>query len=302
MQISRNHSLRALNTFGFDISAEYFTQVQCIEDLAEALDYCNTHSLDVLVLGGGSNSVFTRNVSGMVIHMAIDYWQQTETLKDQVLVKVGAGVEWHRLVIETLQQQYFGLENLAATTTLTAADCDFAYRHSIFKTPAGADYIVTGIELCLNTTDQTQADYQALRAHLQQRDISNPDANDVFTSVCEIRRSKLPDPARIGNAGSFFKNPTLSRQQLDPLLTRYPDVPVYPMPGDQYKVAAGWLIDQSGWKGHRRGSVGVHEQQALVLVNHGGGTGQQIATLADEITFDIQTRYGICLEREPVLY
>ncbi len=315
--------------------------MQNTESLAEALEWSKQHHYPVFILGGGSNCVFTRNVAGLVIHIAIPGIElPTATTIDHATatIKAGAGVNWHQLVIEALSRNLFGLENLALIPgcagaapiqnigaygteigdiltsvevlnrksgeqlTLSASDCDLGYRHSLFKTPAGSDFIVTAINLKLSRQDMPNIQYKALQQTLQSRGIENPGCQQVFDTVCEIRQAKLPDPTRLGNAGSFFKNPVISRQQLDAILKINEKLPHFPQANDNFKVPAAWLIDQAGWKGHRSGPVGVHKAQALVLVNHGGGNGQQIAILAEQIKKDILKRFGVTLEREPVLY
>jgi len=334
MQISENVSLQARNSFGFDVSAEYFCAPTSIDEVRETLEWQRKHKHALLILGGGSNTVFTRNVTGLVMHIAIDHLTSDANTSD-IMVSVGAGVNWHQLVKTTVFNNQFGLENLALIpgsagaapiqnigaygkelcdnlisvdvidrntgqcNTLTKEECNFAYRHSLFKTPAGASFIVTGINLKLSKEDTPQTHYQALQESLGD---TTATAQSIFNHVCQLRESKLPDPSIIGNAGSFFKNPILPRQQVDTLLQEYPELPVYSHSTTHCKVPAAWLIDRAGWKGHRKGPIGVHDRQALVLVNHGGGNGQQIATLAEEIQQDVRQRYNISLEREPVLY
>ena len=338
MHISENVSLRERNSFGFDISAEYFCSAASIEEVREALIWQQSKKCPLLILGAGSNTVFTRNVEGLVLHIAIN--ELSTTINDTtVTVNAGAGINWHTLVESTVFSGHYGLENLALipgnagaapiqnigaygkevcdnlisvdaihqqtldTVTLENSDCDFGYRHSLFKTKTGSDMIVLGITLRLSTIDNPVITYQALKDAIEDNATgAEPDASAVFKHVCNLRQSKLPDPSVTGNAGSFFKNPVVASQQVDALLASYPELPVYPQPGDNYKLPAAWLIDQAGWKGHRSGDVGVHDRQALVLVNHGTGSGQQIATLADEIRMDIKKRFKIELEREPVIY
>ena len=338
MQISENVSLRERNSFGFDISAEYFCNATSIDDVREALNWQQNKNCPLLILGGGSNTVFTRNVEGLVLHIAIDELSVSVD-NTSVTVNAGAGINWHALVESTVYNGHYGLENLALipgnvgaapiqnigaygkevcdnlisvdvlhqktleVVTLEKSDCDFDYRHSLFKTPSGSELIVLGIRLELSTLDNPVVTYQALKDSLEEDTTdAAPDARSVFTHVSKLRQTKLPDPAALGNAGSFFKNPVVPSQHVDTLRITHPDMPAYPQAGDFYKLPAAWLIDQAGWKGHRCGDVGVHDRQALVLVNHGTGSGQQIATLADEIRMDIKKRFKIELEREPVIY
>lgn len=339
MHLEFNKSLREYNSFGFDVQAEFFTSVNSIDSLTEALEWCRKHKHESFILGGGSNTLFTRHVRGLVCHIAITGFNSQSDQPDKTVnIHAGAGVNWHQLVIDTLDKNYFGLENLALIpgsagaapiqnigaygtevsdrltsvvvmnrftseqSVLDSTDCHFAYRHSFFKTATGSEYIVTGINLQLSLEDQPKPDYQALQQHLHRRGIEHPTGRQVFDSVCEIRQSKLPDPARLGNAGSFFKNPSINRRQLDAILAEHPEIPSFQQAKDQFKVPAAWLIDRAGWKGYRSGPVGVHSAQALVLVNHGGGDGQQIATLALQIKKDIEHKFGVTLEQEPVVY
>ena len=338
MHIEENRSLKQLNSFGFDINARYFVEVKSEDQLREALHWARDNSISVFVLGGGSNIVFTRDVSGLVIHIAIAHYNTSTTSKRQVEVRVGAGVVWHELVSRTLSEGYFGLENLALIPgyagaapiqnigaygtevsdvlvsveaidrisgekrILSGKECEFSYRHSIFKAVAGAQLIVTAVTFRLSLDNKPVVKYYALQDAIEASNITAVSATDIFNLVCDIRRKKLPDPDLLGNAGSFFKNPVIDRQQLDAISRQYSDVPSFPQEDGRFKVPAAWLIDRAGWKGYRNTHVGVHDKQALVLINHNDGSGQQIAQLADEIKSDIQNRFNICLEREPVLY
>ncbi len=334
MLIHNNISLRDKNSFGFDVTAEYFCRANSVEEIREAIAWQRQKQLPLFILGGGSNTVFTRNISGLVLHIAIDKLH-TDTTGDLVSVFAGAGINWHSLVESTVLKGQYGLENLALIPgnagaapiqnigaygkelcdnlisvdvldqqtdellTLQTDDCQFGYRQSLFKTSAGSKLIVLGIKLQLSTVDTPVINYAALREALPENDIT---AEQVFRQVCALRQSKLPDPAKLGNAGSFFKNPIVESQHVDTLRQQYPHLPVYPQAGGCFKLPAAWLIDQAGWKGHRVNGVGVHDRQALVLVNHGTGNGQQIAILAEEIRADIRQRYNIDLEPEPVIY
>jgi len=335
--IESNKSLTGYNSFGFDIIAEHFAAVESVDALHEAIQWSKARSLPHLILGGGSNMVFTRNIDGLVIHMAMQGITKS-TNNSAVTVNVCAGEEWHPLVKHLLEQGIYGLENLAlipglagaapiqnigaygvevcnaldsvvaydtatgSEVTIPAADCDFSYRHSLFKTRAGKRYVITAINLILSTIDSPTLTYKALTDAIQQSNNNSPTAQKVFDAVCTIRREKLPDPSVIGNAGSFFKNPIIDRQLFDSLKNMHPELPSFEESSDRFKIPAAWLIDRAGWKGRRFDEVGVHSAQALVLVNHGGGNGQQIAILANNIKQDILQRYGVLLEREPTLY
>ena len=337
MKIETEKSLKHYNSFGFDIRAEYFVSVASVTELHEAILWGNRKCVPTFILGGGSNIVFTRNVNGLVVHIDIR-GITTEATAGHIKVNVGAGESWHGLVAKTLEQNYFGLENLALipgsagaapiqnigaygvevaelldtveiyhretgeTFSLDNQDCQFGYRHSIFKTTAGSDYVVTAINLTLSAHDNPRFSYRALENALTASGHHAPNAQQVFDAVCAIRSAKLPNPQQVGNVGSFFKNPIINRQQLDELKTKHTQIPYYPDKHGHFKIPAAWLIEQAGWKGHQVDNVGVHHAQALVLVNHGGGNGQQIAVLANNIKQDILRRYGVPLEREPTLY
>ena len=338
MHIEQNRSLKNFNTFGFDIVADYFIEVSSEDELIDALAWGREKTLAIFVLGGGSNTVFTRDVKGVVIYIAIKHYNAVAAANGQINVRVGAGMIWHDLVEQTLSEQYYGLENLALIPglagaapiqnigaygvevsntlinvetidkltgerrTLSCSDCKFSYRHSIFKTTEGANLVVTAITLGLSSDDNPVVHYPALKNALKDAAIANATATDIYNLVCQIRRKKLPDPKQLGNAGSFFKNPIITRHQLDAIASQYSDVPYFKQANGELKIPAAWLIDCAGWKGYRNSHVGVHDRQALVLINHGGGTGQQIASLSDEIKSDIQNRFNVTLEREPVVY
>lgn len=338
MQVSHNYSLKTHNTFGFDVLAEHFTRSANVAELQRALAWAKSRQLPVFILGAGSNSVFTADVAGLVIQMDFRQLEFLAPNRTGAAVIAGAGVDWHWLVQQCLQKQRYGLENLALipgsagaapiqnigaygrelSDFLTAVEildrttgdvrllnheqCLLGYRDSLFKSDQGRDLIVLAIHLNLAVQDKPLCHYASLAQSLDSAGIDNPDSQTVFEHVCAIRRQKLPDPAEIGNAGSFFKNPVVSADQLKSLLSNHPEAPHYPQHDGCHKIAAGWLIEKAGWKGYRRDRVGVHADQALVLVNHGGGSGQQIATLAADIQRDIEQKFHITLEAEPGIY
>jgi len=300
MQISKNVSLRERNSFGFEISAEYFCNATSIDDVREALAWQQNKKCPLLILGGGSNTVFTRNVEGLVLHIAIN---ELSTSVDNTSVTVNAGAAgaapiqnigaYGKEVCDNLISVDVLHQKTLEAATLENSDCNFDYRHSLFKTPAGSDLIVLGIRLELSTQDNPVITYQALKNALEEDTAgTEPGAESVFTHVSRLRQAKLPDPKVIGNAGSFFKNPVVPSQHVDTLRKTHPELPAWPQTAGFYKLPAAWLIDQAGWKGHRSGDVGVHDRQALVLVNHGTGSGQQIATLAN----GARTRAGNLLD------
>ncbi|OON69259.1 UDP-N-acetylmuramate dehydrogenase [Hymenobacter sp. CRA2] len=333
-------SLRAYNTFGIDAKAHLFAAFASVDELRELLRLPEVQAAPKLILGGGSNLLFTRDFDGVVLKNEI---RGLETLDENaadntVLVRAGAGESWHGLVEYSLAQGLAGIENLSLIPgTVGAAplqnigaygvelqdafeyleavelvsgqlrrfsreECGFGYRESVFKGPLRNQYIVTGVVLRLHRRRaQANTSYGAIRSTLEEMGVTeDPTPQQVSQAVISIRRSKLPDPAQVGNAGSFFKNPEVSQAKFDALKTEYPETPGYPVPGG-VKVPAGWLIEQCGWKGHRAGEggrYGVHDRQALVLVNHGGATGAEVRALAEEIIASVREKFGIELHPE----
>ena len=334
-KIQEQVSLAQLNSFGFAVSARYFMRAETVADIRQALTFAEQQTLPLLILGGGSNLVFSDDYPGLVLQLCLSGIETLDEQPEYALVKVAAGENWHELVGWTLQQGYYGLENLSlipgsvgaapiqnigaygvelesvfdsleaidrATgeqVTLTAADCAFGYRDSLFKNAGKDRYVITTVTFKLTKQPSLVTGYGAITDELSRMGVTQPEPQAVADAVCRIRRSKLPDPNELGNAGSFFKNPVVSQQQYDGLAARFPDLVSYPQADGKVKLAAGWLIDQLGWKGKRSGPVGVHEQQALVLVNYGGGNGREILALAQQISDSVQTAYGITLEIEP---
>ena len=289
-----------------------------------------------LVLGGGSNVVLTGDVDGLVLHMAIMGKQIVGTQQGATLVRCGAGESWHGLVQYTLAQGLGGLENMAlipgtvgaspiqnigaygtevkdvfhsltaydlATGTLRvmdAASCRFAYRDSVFKHAEGEGLVIVDVTFALPQAWQPNLRYGELAQAVSEAGLTAPTAQQISDIVVAIRQRKLPDPAMIGNAGSFFKNPVVTRAQCDDLLAHFPALVHHAQPDGTEKLAAGWLIDQCGWKGRSLGAAGVYPRQALVLVNNGGATGAEIVALARAIQADVLARYGVALDTEPV--
>lgn len=329
-------SLQPYNTFGVDARAAYLVRVGSVADLAELLADARWRSAPRFVLGGGSNVLLTRDFDGLVMLMAIPGVAVVRQDDAATQVRIGAGEDWHRSVEQLLAQGLPGLENLAlipgsagaapiqnigaygvelaerfaaaeawdtATgerVTLTSEACRFGYRDSVFKHEPGR-YIVLAITLALPRTWQAVAGYAELMAELRTRGIENPQPRDIFDAVVAIRRRKLPDPAVVGNAGSFFKNPIVPRAQRDALRERYPSLVSYDIGGARCKLAAGWLIEAAGLKGAARGAAAVYEKQALVLVNRGGATGAQILALSQQVQQQVQQRFGVALEPEPTV-
>ena len=338
--LEENVSLRPYNTFGLDVRARYFARFASADALRQLLKLPRVQAADKLILGGGSNLLFTRDFNGMVLKNEIRGLEIISEDGDSqtALIRAGAGESWHGLVEYTLDQDLSGIENLSlipgtvgaaplqnigaygaelrdtfdhleaveiATGTLrvfTAADCGFGYRESVFKNVLKNQFVVTGVVLRLHRQARANVQYGAITETLAELGIEGePTPQQVSRAVVHIRRSKLPDPAEIGNAGSFFKNPEISQGAFDCLKSQYPDLPGYPVPGG-VKVPAGWLIERAGWKGLRRGpgagTHGVHARQALVLVNHGGATGSEIQALAEEIIAAVRQQFAVELHSE----
>ncbi|WP_309626498.1 UDP-N-acetylmuramate dehydrogenase [Methylibium sp.] len=337
-----NVSLRPYNSFGLPALARRLVRVKSEADVKRALADPALARMPRLVLGGGSNVVLTRDLQALVLKVEIMGRRVVSRTDDSVVVEAGGGENWHGLVAWSLEQGLPGLENLAlipgsvgaspvqnigaygvelkdrfdsldaidldsgASLTLDAAACRFGYRDSIFK-HAGADglagrCLITRVRFCLPQPPRPVLGYLDLERRIADTGISHPSPRQVFDWVCEIRRAKLPDPARIGNAGSFFKNPVVTPEQCRDIIARDPEIVHYALPDGSFKLAAGWLIDACGWKGKSIGQAGVYEKQALVLVNRGHAIGGEIVTLARAIQESVYGRFGIRLEPEPVVW
>ncbi|MGB0449978.1 MAG: UDP-N-acetylmuramate dehydrogenase [Porticoccaceae bacterium] len=341
LAIQQQISLQSLNSLALPAYAEYFCSVTDQQQLITALDYAREHRLPVTPLGGGSNLVLAGDIRGLVIALDNRGFSYSQS-GDSVEVTFAAGENWHQCVLSTLQRGWYGMENLSlipgnmgaapiqnigaygveladlfvslraveiATGRLCEFDrgaCQFGYRDSLFKNSARDQYIILDISLRLSTNPAVNISYPALKAAVAEAGLENnltPQA--VSELVCQVRQQKLPDPAVIPNAGSFFKNPVIADCAVAKLRSRYPEMPAYSQPQQQSKIPAAWLIDQCGFKGVRRGSLGVHKHQALVLVNYldkAGGNGKQLLALADEICQAVWQRFSIRLEIEPRVY
>lgn len=330
--IIENASLKSLNTFGLEASARYLAEVDSIDGLRELLDTDGSWK-DRMILGGGSNVLFTADFDGLIIKNNIGGIEVITESDTEVLVKAGAGVVWHDLVMFCVDRGFGGIENLSlipgcvgaapmqnigaygvevkdvfdqltafelnekVEQTFTADECEFGYRESVFKQRLKGRYLISSLRLRLSKQPKINTSYGAIETELESMKIENPTIKDVSRAVINIRSSKLPDPAVLGNAGSFFKNPIVSNQKAEELRARHPDVPTYIF-GDASKVAAGWLIEQCGFKGKRFGNCGSHAKQALVLVNYGGSSGGEIFELSEQIQAAVLDKFGINLERE----
>jgi UDP-N-acetylmuramate dehydrogenase len=337
MSILKNLSffdLTKYNSFGLAIEAEHFVEVTNVNDLQLALASPLAKENQILILGGGSNILFTKNYKGLVIYNNITGIIIEKEDEDCAYLKAGGGEVWHKLVEFAIRHNLGGIENLSLIPgTVGAApiqnigaygvelkevlvsleaieiktgiirnfnnkECEFGYRNSIFKNEFKDKYVITSVLLKLTKNAEVNTSYGAINTVLQEKGIDNPGIKDVSEAVVEIRQSKLPDPREIGNAGSFFKNPVVDLIDYEGLQLTFPEIPGYKL-GAFVKIPAAWLIDQSGWKGFRRGNVGVHKNQPLVLVNYGGGTGTELLELAMEIKDDIASKFGVVLEPEP---
>lgn len=332
LQIHENISLKNFNTFSIDAYAKYFVEINHKEELSELFADTKWKNSNFLVLGGGSNMLFTKNFEGLVIKINIRGIEHRIN-HSEVIVEAGAGEVWNDFVNYCVSWGFAGVENLSlipgsvgaspvqnigaygvelkdvldsceafeiATgnfVTFTNADCKFDYRESTFKQDKKGKFIICSVKFKLSTQENINISYGAIQAELEKKEIANPTIKDVSSVVSEIRVSKLPDPSTIGNAGSFFKNPVISETEFNTLKNNYPEV-VHYIVQNGIKIAAGWLIEQCDWKGKIVGNTGTWKNQALVLVNHGNATGKEIYDLSSEIIKSVHEKFGVTLERE----
>lgn len=330
MQLQQHISLRNYNTFGIDVPAEYFTEVHNEEDVAALAALRRP----LHILGGGSNVLLTGPVKGVVVRNCLKGIEILQEDERHVWLSAAAGETWHEFVLYTIDRGLGGLENLAlipgtvgATPiqnigaygvevkdtieevifhdldaderrVFTNLQCGFGYRDSVFKNELQGRVFITSVAFRLSKKPVLNTSYGAIEEELHRMGITEPSVSSVARAVISIRSSKLPDPKVVGNAGSFFKNPTITRAAYEALLTAHPDIPHYRVNDEMVKVPAAWLIEQCGWKGARRGDAGVHDRQALVLVNRGMATGAELWQLSSEIVASVKERFGIVLERE----
>ncbi|TDQ19153.1 UDP-N-acetylmuramate dehydrogenase [Algoriphagus boseongensis] len=333
MNIQENISLKSFNTFGIDQKARFFSSAKTLEDLKAALTWAKSQNLEVLVLGGGSNILLTKDFPGLVLKVELKGIQVVSESEEEILVQVGAGEIWHEWVMYSISKGWAGLENLSLIPGTVGASpmqnigaygveiqevfqslqalernsleihsfdskaCKFGYRESVFKHELKDRYIITSVTFKLNKTPKFHIEYGAIKETLAEKGIQELSIKAVSEAVIQIRESKLPDPKKIGNAGSFFKNPTIPIAQYEKLKIQFPEIPGYPNE-EGIKVPAGWLIEKAGWKGVRLGDIGVHEKQALVLVNYGNGIGKEIMDLSEKIQKSILEKFGIALNPE----
>lgn len=332
--IQANVSLKKRNSFQLNVKCSLFAEIRTQKALETIRTSPPFADKQWLVLGGGSNILFTQNPEYPVVKVSIPGIRVFPGTGNDVLVKVGAGVVWHDLVLWCLENNIYGLENLSLIPgqvgaapiknigaygvelkdifetldafsisdgnirTMDEFDCGFGYRSSIFKSSAKNRYIITSVTLRLSRVPSLNLDYGDIQVMLASKGITKPTPSDVSKAVIAIRNSKLPDPQVIGNAGSFFKNPEIPVNQFDKLKIDDPEMPGYPVSKYKIKVPAGWLIDKLGWKGYRTGDAGVHDKQALVLVNYGNATGNEIVELSQNIQKSVKDAYNITLEPE----
>jgi UDP-N-acetylmuramate dehydrogenase len=337
VQVESRVNLRALNTFGLPATAQHLVRVRSAVDVRRIVDHPQWGKAPKLVLGGGSNLVFTRDLDELVIKVEVSGLRLLREDATAWIIEAGAGESWHGLVAWSLDQGVPGLENLAwipgtvgaapvqnigaygvelkdrfesldvvdlvtgRTVTLDAVACAFGYRDSVFKRHLQGKAVITRVRLRCPKPWQPVLGYLDLERKIAETGNARPDARTVFDWVCAIRRAKLPDPSVIGNAGSFFKNPVVTVEQCRDIIGRDPEVVHYPLPDGSIKLAAGWMIDACGWKGKSIGGAGVYDRQALVLVNRGGATGGEVMTLSRAIQESVYGRFGIRLEAEPVV-
>lgn len=332
MQIDQNISLKQYNTFAIDAKAKLFSSFRNQDELAELL--LVKPKRPVLILGGGSNVLFTHDVDSLVLKNEVKGIDLIKEDANHVYVRAGAGENWHRFVEYTLQRNWAGLENLSLIPGNVGAspmqnigaygveirevfeeleafhkksrkirifsvnDCEFGYRDSVFKHKYKDEYVILNVTYRLNKKPHFNTSYGAIEQELQRMGVQKLSIQAISQAVINIRTSKLPDPSEIGNAGSFFKNPEIPGRQFKKLQSSFPGIVGYALPNGNTKVAAGWLIEQCGWKGVRRGDAGCHARQALVLVNYGNATGKEVFRLSEEILQSVKHTFGILLERE----
>ncbi len=334
MQITSNISLKNLNTFGIEAEAKYFTEIQSVDNIIELLNTKEYKNNAHLILGGGSNLLLTKNVDALVIKNNLKGISIVKENDDAVWVKCAAGEVWHEFVMWCIQHNYGGLENLSLIPGCTGAspmqnigaygveikdtfyeleafhletgkqqlfsksDCEFGYRESVFKQQLKNQFIITSVTFQLSKKPTFHIEYGAIKQELETMHISELSIKAISQAVINIRSSKLPNPKEIGNAGSFFKNPEVPAETYLKLKQEFPNLVAYPLENSNYKLAAGWLIEQSGLKGLKVGDAGVHKLQALVLVNYGKATGKEIYDLSTHVLQTVNAKFGVTLERE----
>lgn len=337
MEISENSSLQSLHSFGCNEKTKYFAKIDSIEAIEKYIQWAKEKNIAYLILGAGSNILFTKTFEGLVLKMEIMGIKKIKETSSEVFLEVGAGENWHHFVSYCVQKGWGGVENLslipgtvgaapieniaaygveakdsivsvtaydthsAQLITLQNSDCAFAYRTSLFKMDK-TRYIICSVQFVLQKQPLFRTEYGAIKEVLHQKNNKQPSLEAIANAVIEIRSEKLPDPKKLGNAGSFFKNPTITKDLYELLAAKYPKIIAYPITDDTYKIAAGWLIEACGWKGIQKGSVGCYEKQSLVIVHYNNGPGMEIFNFSEEIIQSVFAKFEIVLEREVVIY
>jgi UDP-N-acetylmuramate dehydrogenase len=336
MNLQENISLKPYNTFGIEAKAKYFTAFRTLGQLEEIISDPELQSLrhELLILGGGSNLLFTRDFEGMVLKNDISGIEVIREDEDFIYIKVGAGENWHQFVLYCLQHNYAGVENLSlipgnvgaspmqnigaygveikdifyeleafhlgdrATERFSLTDCAFGYRESVFKRKYKNQFAITSVTYRLRKQPVFNTSYGAIQQELDNMGVKELSIQVISQAVINIRSSKLPDWKTVGNAGSFFKNPQILNEQFKGLKEKFPTIVAFPVDTEHTKLAAGWLIEQCGWKGYRKGDAGCYPKQALVLVNYGNAKGEEIFELSEQIIQSVKEKFGVELERE----
>ena len=334
--MKQNINLKEFNTFGIEVFAKEFLALSSKEESIEFFKNNPLENENFLILGGGSNLLLTEDFDGLVIHNNLKGIEICKEDDNSVTLKVGAGENWHNFVLQSIELGYSGIENLSLIPGNVGAspmqnigaygvevkdvitkveaisistgevfyfsnkDCEFDYRSSIFKTSHKNQYFISSVEFKLSKQPNFNISYGAIKTQLEEQGIAENalTTQAISDAVIAIRKSKLPDPAEIGNSGSFFKNPVISEVQFEQIKKKFKDMPAYQLPQGGYKLAAGWLIEKTGWKGYTEGNYGVHKKQALVLVNYGGASGLEIYDLSERILMSVEQKFGVTLERE----
>jgi UDP-N-acetylmuramate dehydrogenase len=337
METTQNISLQNLHSFGSNEKANYFTTINSIEDIEKSIQWAKEKNIPYLMLGSGTNILFTKTFEGLVLKMEIMGIKKLKETASEVYLEVGAGENWHHFVIYCVQKGWGGVENLslipgtvgaapiqnigaygveakdaiasvtaydthsAQFITLQNSECGFGYRTSLFKIEK-TRYIISTVEFVLQKQPIFRTEYGAIKDVLHQKNNKQPSVEAISNAVIQIRSEKLPDPKKLGNAGSFFKNPTITKDFFEVLIAKFPKMIAYPITDDSYKIAAGWLIEACGWKGIQKGNVGCYEKQSLVIVHYNNGPGIEIYNFSEEIIQSVLTKFNILLEREVVIY
>lgn len=336
--VIKNFSLKRYNTFGIDVTAQNFSTFETVEQLEECLELKNRETkyekLKTLILGGGSNILLTGNFTGLVLKNEVKGIEVTSEEDDYVYVKAGAGENWHQLVLYCINNNLAGMENLSLIpgnvgaspmqnigaygvelkdlffeleafhlsekklVKFNLSDCRFGYRESVFNGKLKGQFVIINVTYRLNKVPHFNTSYGAIEQELEAMGVKALSIQAISQAVINLRSSKLPNPSVIGNAGSFFKNPEISSQQFKTLKIAFPYVVGYALDNENVKLAAGWLIEQCGWKGYRKGDAGCHAKQALVLVNYGHAKGNEILTLSEQIITTVKEKFDVVLERE----